>query len=59
MCVCVCVFLMGNGFAYCYEIYVLIYRVSQYSVGPYHCPIISAHSAYAYIQGVSIHMGAI
>ena len=34
-----------------------IYRVSQYSCDPCDCPIISAHSVYAYILGVSIYMG--
>ena len=36
--------------------YFYTYRVSQYTWNPCDCPIISAHSMFLYIQGVSIYM---
>ena len=37
--------------------YLYTYRVSQYTWDLCDCPIISAHSIFVYIQGVSIYMG--
>ena len=37
--------------------YLYTYRVSQYTWDLCDCPIISAHSIFLYIQGVSIYMG--